>query len=126
MQGKRYFRGEGGDEGVGLVVLMVGDAFCWDEVWSKTSLACGIFGHPHRERGKPSWIAPSLLLLWAGKRGTGPFELFSHPLFPPLVIEFIINLINMVYMASINLWAIALKDILLKDYTISTFGTRMC
>lgn len=65
-------------------------------------------------------------LRWAGKRKAGPFELFSHPLVPLMVTEFIINLITRVYRASISLWAIAPKDILLKDYTISTFGTRTC
>lgn len=65
-----------------------------------------------------------LHLPWAEKRGPGPFELFSHPLVPLLVTEFIINLINTVYRASINLWAIAPKDILLKAYMISAFGTR--
>lgn len=48
-----------------------------------------------------------LQLPWAGKRGAGPFELFSHPLVPLLVTEFIISLINTVHGASINLWAIA-------------------
>lgn len=51
-QGECYFRREGGDGGVGLDVLAVGDAFCWDEVLSKTAVACGTFGYPHGERGK--------------------------------------------------------------------------
>lgn len=67
-----------------------------------------------------------LHLPWAGKRGAGPSEFFAHPLVPLLVTEFIINLINTVYRASFNLWAIAPKDTLLKDSTISAFGTRPC
>lgn len=43
-----------------LDALEVGDAFCWDEVWSKTAVGCGTFGHPHAEKGKPGWITASL------------------------------------------------------------------
>lgn len=67
-----------------------------------------------------------LHLPWGGKRETGPFELFSHSLVPLLVTEFIISLINTVHGASINLWVISPKDILLKEYMMSEFGTRTC
>ena len=53
--------------GVGLDAL--GDAFCWDEVRSKTAVGSGTFGHPHGERGKPGWMTPSL----GREKGSWPF-----------------------------------------------------
>lgn len=95
----------------------------WNEVLSKATAGCGTFGHHHGVGGKPSPVTLSL----GREKGSRPFWVVFSLFGPPvLVMEFIISLINTVQGASINLWAISPKDILLKEYMMSEFGTRMC
>lgn len=67
----------------------LGDAFSWDEVWSKTSAECETFGHLRKKKTRLDNAFPG-----KARGEMALFELFSHPLVPLLVTQFLINLIN--------------------------------
>lgn len=67
----------------------LGDAFSWDEVWSKTSVGCETFGHLRKKKTRLDNAFPG-----KARGEMALFELFSHPLVPLLVTQVLINLIN--------------------------------